>query len=319
MSVNHREIGERIRAYRIGSGLSPDEVAARLGISRAALYNYERGAILKIEIMERVAKLLDVSVPALLGVGTEYFSNAISYFERKRQIEDGSEQLVTSLEPISFLLASDDYVDHLRTMLVEGAQADQLNRKEALAQIDRIISVLMERRASVQLRRPAMVSLISAIQVERFLRTGLIGTYALSSKQLQHRRELARFEIERMAALMENEPMGVQIGIIEGPMPTQTFQLFRRREDTVVSLSPYRLGEFPNVTVGVASVTSAADAVGQYEHLAKALWARAHKGARGAELVREIIAAVWPGSPRVQLQQAAPPSGAGSVVEAERA
>jgi len=73
MTMNFVEIGERLRAYRIGAGLSPDDVAEQLNISRSALYKYEKGGALKLETMERLARLLDVSVPALFGVGVEYF------------------------------------------------------------------------------------------------------------------------------------------------------------------------------------------------------------------------------------------------------
>jgi transcriptional regulator with XRE-family HTH domain len=34
------EIGDRLRAFRLGSGLSADEIARRLGISRTALYRF---------------------------------------------------------------------------------------------------------------------------------------------------------------------------------------------------------------------------------------------------------------------------------------
>src|SRR5690242_10175478 len=69
MAFHYDEIGQRLKAYRMGSGLSADEVARRIGISRTALYRFERGELAKIETLERLAELLSVSIPTLLGVG----------------------------------------------------------------------------------------------------------------------------------------------------------------------------------------------------------------------------------------------------------
>jgi transcriptional regulator with XRE-family HTH domain len=79
----------------MGLGLSPEEVAESLGISRAAPYNYERGeGPVKLETLERITERLKTSLPSLLGVGTEYFSSAIAYFERLRQIEEAAERVL---------------------------------------------------------------------------------------------------------------------------------------------------------------------------------------------------------------------------------
>ena len=44
-------------------------------------------------------------------------------------------------------------------------------------------------------------------------------------------------------------------------------------------LSPFRLGEQPNIRVGVAMITSAREALALHEKMARELWARALKGA----------------------------------------
>ena len=41
MSMRFTEIGQQLRAYRLESGLRAEEIAARLGVSRAALYRYQ--------------------------------------------------------------------------------------------------------------------------------------------------------------------------------------------------------------------------------------------------------------------------------------
>jgi transcriptional regulator with XRE-family HTH domain len=43
MTLDYVQVGQRLRAYRIGTGLPPDQAAEQVGISRAALYSYERG------------------------------------------------------------------------------------------------------------------------------------------------------------------------------------------------------------------------------------------------------------------------------------
>ena len=47
MSMRFTEIGQQLRAYRLESGLRAEEIAARLGVSRAALYRYEKGEVIK--------------------------------------------------------------------------------------------------------------------------------------------------------------------------------------------------------------------------------------------------------------------------------
>ena len=78
MPPRYDDIGDRLKAFRLGSGLSADEVAKRIGISRTALYRFEKGELAKIETLERLAELLNVSMPTLLGVGIEYIPSAVS-------------------------------------------------------------------------------------------------------------------------------------------------------------------------------------------------------------------------------------------------
>jgi transcriptional regulator with XRE-family HTH domain len=88
------DIGDRLKAFRLGSCLSAEEVAKRIGISRTALYRFEKGEVVKIDTLEKLAELLKVSLPTLLGVGVEYIPSAVTYFERMRQIEETAEHII---------------------------------------------------------------------------------------------------------------------------------------------------------------------------------------------------------------------------------
>ena len=200
MAIDYIQVGQRLRAHRMGLGLSPEEVAESLGISRAALYNYERGeGPVKLETLERIAELLKTSLPSLLGVGTEYFSSAIAYFERLRQIEEVAERVLVYYEPVTFLLTSDDYPGILREMLLEGLPEKLPNRKKAQAEIEQLMDVLGKRRATISGGGPSFAGIIGATQVRRLLRTGFIGTYDLAKSEREKRRLAARKEVERIA------------------------------------------------------------------------------------------------------------------------
>ncbi|HEX9809006.1 MAG TPA: transcriptional regulator, partial [Alphaproteobacteria bacterium] len=104
------------------------------------------------------------------------------------------------------------------------------------------------------------------------------------------RRARARAEAEHLARLMEDEPIGVQIGIVPGTLPHASFQIFRQRDRKVLALSPFRLGEQPNVLGGIAMITSAPEALALHEEAARDMWRRAAKGAAGAAFMRDLLA-----------------------------
>jgi transcriptional regulator with XRE-family HTH domain len=290
MAIRFDDIGNRLKAFRLGSGLSADEIASRLDISRTALYRFEKGELAKIETLEKLAELLDVSVPTLLGVGVEYIGSAIAYFERMRQIEETSEHIIVLAGPISYLLASDGFDRALADILRESIPDAAEGRKRALAEVDEVMAVLRQRKENYRRRQPGIVNLISAVEMQHFLRNGLVGRLDLSDKVRRERRALAAAEAEHFVALMEDEPIGVQIGIVPDTLPHASFQLFRQPDRQVLALSPFRLGEEPNIRVGVAMITSAPEALALHEKMAKDLWRRALKGAAAVALMREMMA-----------------------------
>ena len=72
-------------------------------------------------------------------------------------------------------------------------------------------------------------------------------------------------------------------------LPHASFQLFREPDRKILALSPFRLGEQPNIRVGVAMITSAPEALALHEKMARELWERALKGAAAARLMRELL------------------------------
>lgn len=290
MAIRFDDIGNRLKAFRLGSGLSADEIAGRLGISRTALYRFEKGEVAKIETLERLADLLDVSVPTLLGVGVEYITSPVSFFERLRQIEETAEHIIVLAGPVSFLLASETFDRTLADVLTESIPEDAEGRDRMLAQVDELMPILQQRKKTYRTRQPGILNLISGAEIDRFLRNGLVGRPDLPDGILRERRDRARHEAAHLADLMEAEPIGVQIGVVPGALPHTSFQIFRQPDRRVLSLSPFRLGEQPNVHAGIAMITQAPEALALHEKAAEDMWRRALKGAAAAKLMRELMA-----------------------------
>ena len=290
MTPRYDEIGNRLKAFRLASGLSADEIAKKIGISRTALYRFEKGELAKIETLEKLADLLQVSLPTLLGVGIEYLPSAVSYFERTGQIEETSEHIIVLAGPISFLLASDGFVSMLESVLMESIPDDVLNLPRAQADIRKIMEILRERKLMYKKREPTIVNLISAPEVERFLRGGFVGRASLSDDVLKERRALARSEVEHFVSVIEEDRMGVQIGLVTDILPHTGFQVFRQPNRKILTISPFRLGEQPNVRVGIAMITSAPEALALHENMAKDMWRRAIRGSAAAHYLRRLLA-----------------------------
>jgi transcriptional regulator with XRE-family HTH domain len=291
MSLQHEEIGQRLKAFRLGSGLSADEIAQRIGISRTALYRCEKGELAKIETLEKLAELLMVSMPTLLGVGVEYIPSAVSYFERTRQLEEAAEQIIVLAGPVSFLLASDQFATTLDEVLRESVPDGVAHRERTLADIGKIMEILSARKNAYRRRRPAVVNLISAVQIERFLGNGLMGRVGLSESIRARRLDGARHEVEHLASVIDEQSIGVQIGLVTDNLPHNGFQIFRQGERSTLTISPFRLGEQPNIRVGVAMATAAPEAVSLHMDVVNEAWRTAVKGPAAAAYLRGLLAA----------------------------
>ena len=289
MAIRYDDIGDRLKAFRLGSGLSAVEVAKRIGISRTALYRFEKGEVVKIETLEKLADLLEVSLPTLLGVGVEYIPSAVTYFERMRQIEEVAEHIIVLAGPISYLLASDAFHANLTQTLHESIPESAEDAARAHSDIDEIMAVLQMRKRTYAARRPAIVNLISAPEIIRFLQSGLVGRPDLPEGIRKERRNLARAEVRHFAKTIEEEAIGVQIGIVPETLPHTGFQILRQPDRQVLVLSPFRLGAEPNVRVGVAMITSAPEALALHQRAAENMWQRALKGTIAVKFLRDLL------------------------------
>ena len=289
MSFRYQEIGNRLRAFRLASEMSADEIAKKLGISRTALYRFEKGELAKIETLERLSELLSVSVATLLGVGIEYIASAVAYFERLRQLEEHADHVVVLAGPLSYQLSSSNFDSILKQLLVESVPLDLPSRDKVLSDIRKILDILGQRRKIFKERRPTVVNLISGIELERLLRNGFVGKTQLPHAEHELRKELAREEVKHLVSLIESEPMGIQIGVVRDALPQTGFQIFRQPDRKVLTLSPFRLGENPNVRVGVAMITSATEALSLHENAVKEMWSTALKSGPAAEYMRSLL------------------------------
>ncbi|MFW5490088.1 MAG: helix-turn-helix domain-containing protein [Desulfovibrio sp.] len=282
-------LGERLKAYRIGKNLTPEEVAVSTGISRAAIYRYESGQPIRVDVLGKIADLLQVSLESLLGVGVEYFSSALGFFERMRQLEETAEQLSVLFGPISYLLTTDRYDTILADVLAESIPHDVEGRDQFILEIEKILKILKARKKSFQERKPHIISLISAAELEYFYKTGFIGCSNPQGVNLADRMQAAKDEVVNIISLLYEQPMGVQIGVLVDSAPGASFQIFKQAEHSEVAVSPYKLGSFANIRIGVATISSAPESVRLHNDLTFQLWERSLKGERAAKYLFETL------------------------------
>ncbi len=153
MSMHFAEIGQQLRAYRLESGLRAEEIAARLGVSRAALYRYEKGEVIKLDTIKRLAELLKISPLSLLGIGVEYYNRPIAYFERIRQIEETADQILQLFGPVCYLTTSEAYDQALAEVFDEAAEQMTAERTAMRSMAERVLGILTARKRMYATRR----------------------------------------------------------------------------------------------------------------------------------------------------------------------
>ncbi|ONG57271.1 transcriptional regulator [Pseudoroseomonas deserti] len=286
------DIGQQLRAYRLESGLRAEEIAARLGVSRAALYRYEKGEVIKLDTIRRLAELLKISPLSLLGIGVEYFSRPIAFQERLRQVEEQSDQILQVGGAVCYQTTTEGFDGALAEAWAETADSSA-ERIAARAGADQAMGLLAARKKLHQARRATIIAMLSEAALRRFLTDGVAGGLALSERTRTRCRLAARAEAESIANLMESVPIGLQLGLLAAE-PAGNFLVLRGRERAHVCTSPFPPDMTASATVGVGTITAADEAIAAHQRVAEAAWRNALKGPAAASRVRDLIREVGP-------------------------
>lgn len=282
------EIGQQLRAYRLESGLRAEEIAARLGVSRAALYRYEKGEVIKLDTIRRLAELLKISPLSLLGIGVEYFARPAAFQERLRQVEEQSDQVLQVGGAVCYPVSTEAFDGAVSEAWTEAAEGSP-DRLLARTQVEQMLGLLTARKRLHQARRPNIIAILSEAAIRRMLTDGVAPGLALSERARTRCRLAARAEAEAIADQMESVPIGLQIGLIAGPDPASPFMVLRGRERAHVVGSAFPPDTHPAATGGVAFITSADEAIGTHQRVAEATWRDAMKGGEAAARIRALI------------------------------
>lgn len=287
------DIGQQLRAYRLESGLRAEEIAARLGVSRAALYRYEKGEVIKLDTIRRLAELLKISPLSLLGIGVEYFARPVAFLERLRQVEEEADQILMVGTAVCYQTATEAFDGALAEAWTEAAGVGP-DRVLARAAADQALGLLAARRKLYQQRRPNIIGILSEGALRRFLQDGVAAGLHVPERTRARCRAAAVTEAEALAGLMESVPIGVQLGLSAGPDPSGSFMVLRGRDRAHVAGSPFAPDTSPNAGIGVATITAADEAVAIHQRVAEAAWRDALKGAEAAARVRQLAKELQP-------------------------
>lgn len=283
MALKLVEIGQRLHAYRIGAGLSANEVADRLSVSRATVYRLESHGIDRIGLIDRVASLLGVSLEMLLGVGVEYIASAVTYFERLRQLESGCDRIFVAFAPVFSLLTSPEYDEALCASLMEQCRGE-IGGRPGPQVVGELMHILARRKAAFQQAMPNVTVVLSAADIMQYARFGMAAADSSQTDQ-RAKRSFAARELEVLARYISHPPIGIQIGILFEPLPSTGFALIRKDGRQVVVSSPFRLAPPLNIQRGIAMISEAPEAVKLYAHLSTDLWSGATTGTEAQDFV----------------------------------
>ena len=283
------EIGQQLRAYRLESGLRAEEIAARLGVSRAALYRYEKGEVIKLDTVKRLAELLNISPLSLLGIGMEYYSRPVAFLERLRQAEESAEQLLLVDGPLCYLITSESYDQTLAAVYDELAEQAGEGRSAMRAQGEQVLGMLAARKRMYQARRFGIIHLLTTNGVQTVVQQGLGGGLPLSEGLRARCREVATRELASIADLMNAEPMGLQFGLVRGTDPNGSFQILRSRERATLAMNPFQPDAHPGHQAGVSMITNADEAIAAHQRVAETMWREAAKGETAAAALRQAL------------------------------
>lgn len=285
--IDVAEIGRRLKSHRSGADMSIEAAARAIGISRALLYRYEAGDIVKIETLDQLARLYGTSVGALIGADQDHVTNSVVFFERLEKLEAEAIRTTTVFGPLAYVLTSDHYDEALFRALAAGEGGDD---SLTAGEIARLRRVLRRRKANLRERQMHFVNIVPATEIERFLATGLT-TFDMPAADRAMQKRLALKEMEHFSRLLTNPPIGVQIAITRKPLPTAGFQILVMKNRSLLVNSPFRLGEPLNLRYGVATIGGDDQAVRLHQSLVARLWQDALTGHKAAEEIAALVKA----------------------------
>lgn len=281
LAVPFAEIGQKLRAYRLESGLRAEEIAARLGVSRAALYRYEKGDVIKIETIVRLSELLGIPLLRLLGIDYAFAEAPAQFSDQAAHLEQDADQIIFVGGAFCPLLLLPGTERHIARAWDDHAAANG-GGAAAVALNERTLAQLRLRMRLYQQRRSPITAILEERALAALLDTGLAGG--------ANGRAAARAEVAHLAALAEELPIGVQIGVLGAQVLTSPFEVIRANERVHVCATPFAADTPPALALGVAMVTSAEDAVAAHQRIAEQAWNAARKGKDAAERLRALLA-----------------------------
>ncbi len=169
-----------MRRRRQSAHLTTDQVCQATGISRALLYRYESGEVVKLEVLERLAHLYQTSTGALLGLGNEYITHGLVFFDRLQRLEEQAARITTVFGPQAYMVSSDRYDEALALRLAD-LREDQPTLTPAEA--ERLMHVLKKRKALLSRNRMSLVNIIPVSDIQRYLEYGLGGHPQLAGRR----------------------------------------------------------------------------------------------------------------------------------------
>ena len=289
------EIGQQLRAYRLESGLRAEEIAARLGVSRAALYRYEKGEVIKLDTVKRLAELLKISPLSLLGIGVEYYNRPVGYFERIRQTEETADQVLQVFGPVCYLTTSDAFDAALSEVFDELVDKSEADKSALRVAIEQVQGIMAARKRMYSIRRPGIIAILSFARIQRLLEDGIAAGAVLPEHLRRRCRQVAAAEVEHIASLMEAEPMGLQFGVLPTAEPTSSFKILRSRDRATLAINPFRPDGMPSAQTGVAMITGADEAIATHQRVAEQMWRESLKGVAGANQIRKMLQSIKSG------------------------
>lgn len=281
------KIGARLRAYRETKGFAPEEMAERLGISRAALYRVEKGDIAKIEVLGRIATELDSGMDQLLGQGAKFYDNAPALFARMAELEAKATHVIGVFSPVSYLLTTPAYDGFLELALQEQNQDDS-------DQIALTMATLRLRRRRFDQGKFSLHSIVTVRDLELFLREGLTSRVDLDEEATAIRRAHAFAEVEAIARRATSNDERILLRLVETPGPATSFQIYEIKGGNFMVSSPFALGTRPNISLGIGLVSPLPDAIAAHKAVADRLWSEGLSGQAAADRIHALLEAAKP-------------------------